>query len=100
MDLPEPWYEIDDVHIREAMQAQLQREIGEEHALAGEGALASAKRDDRDDVLFSLSAGRWAIVDLTWAATPEPDPRWPITWFFDTDAKLNERLQRDATEFS
>lgn len=99
MHLPEPWYEIDGVRIRDALQAQLEREIGEGHALAGESAMAVARRDDRDDVLFSLSAGRWAIVHLTWVATPAPDPRWPRTWVFDTDAKLNVRLHQDAIEF-
>jgi hypothetical protein len=75
---PEPW---EQVAADNNLLAVLQTELGPGHILYGKDLVAIARRGDNDDVLFELKGGefRYAIVHLTWAGRPEPDPRWPGT---------------------
>jgi hypothetical protein len=69
----------------QGLVAELEREVGPGHPLAGVRVVAVARRDDRDDVLFLLpEAGeRLARVHLTWSGRRETDPRWPHTLFYE-----------------
>ncbi|MGC2782013.1 MAG: hypothetical protein WA418_40915 [Bradyrhizobium sp.] len=67
---------------RAALQAELRAELRAEHPLFGLSALAIARRDDQDDVVFALDDGRVAEVHLTWRCSQETDPRWPQTTIY------------------
>jgi hypothetical protein len=68
------------------LTAELQREIGPRHPLAGVRVVPVARRHDRDDVLFLLpeAGDRLALVHLTWSRKREADPRWPNTVFYES----------------
>lgn len=68
-DLLEPWKTIENQR-RPTLEKELERELPLGHALAGKSVRAVAIRVDRDDVLFEVLGGGYAVVHLTWAATP------------------------------
>lgn len=76
---PVPWFATE-----EALDLELARETGARHPLAGRRAVAIARRNDADGVLFRLPDGPalLALVHLTWRR--ETDPRWPFTTSFDS----------------
>ena len=90
---PPPWSATD-----AALDAELAREVGAGHPLAGRRAVAIARRADTDDVLFWLPDGPTllAMVHLTWRR--ETDPAWPYTALFDSveEWMAFEREDRDA----
>ena len=75
---------------------ELAREVGEGHPLAGRSAVAIARREDQDDVLFWLPAGPTllAVVHLTWASRRERSPDWPSTTLYESVAEWVERGMR------
>jgi hypothetical protein len=79
---PEPWFDVRWLWAsrtnREALRAELDREIAEGHALAGFIAEVIAKCEHCDDVAIVLRDETFAIVHLTWSRGPEkpPWPRW------------------------
>jgi len=80
-----PWYSIADNAAQvQAMEAELRRELGRGHPLFGVPVRAVARREDRDDVLFTLEdgTGRVAVVHLTWTYSPPERPPWPSTMVF------------------
>jgi len=62
-----------------SLEAELERELGEDHPLRGALASAIARRDDTDDVLFALSGGPapFAVIRLTWSGTVGLEQRRP-----------------------
>ena len=77
-----PWRAVTAEEGREH-EAELKREVRDEHPLFGLGVEAIAKRDDQDDVLFKIAGSpRVAVVHLTWRGEREKDPRWPFTVLF------------------
>jgi hypothetical protein len=94
----EPWAPIEQPEAREAMQAELQRELCTSHPLFGLSVVALAKRYDQDDVLFGLADGRVAEVHLTWSLRLERDPRWPSTAIFASVAMWAEDQMRPLHE--
>jgi hypothetical protein len=97
-DMPEPWGAFTDENMRVSFEAQLRREVGPGHLLDGIDVHAIARRYDRDDVLFALDRGGWAIVHLAWGETSH-DPRWPTTSLFATKDDVDARIAADASEF-
>jgi hypothetical protein len=89
----EPWHRCDDPRFEE----ELRREICSSHVLHGVAATIIARRQDRDDFLFELPDGRFAIVHLTWAR--ESDPRWPATEVFDSIDELCTIIQHHVDEW-
>ena len=86
IDWPEPWRPIASSKAGIALEAELRRELAGGHPLFGMPAIAIARRQDQDDVLFALPDGRVAEVHLTWRGQPEPDPRWPYTTIYQSVA--------------
>lgn len=98
MKLTEPWQLIGNSFMAAELLAELRREVSKTHPLASHEPRPIARRYDRDDVLFALEAGGWAIVHLTWRRAVEPDQSWPLTQFFDTEAELQDQIARDGAE--
>ena len=75
------------------LEAELAREVGPGHVLAGRRAVAVARRVDNDDVLFHLPDGPalLAVVHLTWTGRREQKPQWPYTELYHSVAEFAER---------
>jgi hypothetical protein len=91
LHLLEPWTSVG-LH-GEQCERELALECGPRHSLHGRKMRAIATRQDCDDVLFVSTDDPFivAVVHLTYANKPEPDPRWPGTAFF---ASLDDWLER------
>lgn len=78
------------------LEAELAREVGPGHVLAGRPAVAVARRTDNDDVLFHLTDGPalLAVVHLTWTGQRERKPEWPHTVLYHSVAEFVERCMR------
>ena len=96
--LSPPWYAIATGEERDSLETQARREIGFGHVLERQRLHAVGRREDRDDVLFHIHDGRWAIVHLAWTPRPSADARWPTTRIFTTATELGERLAADAED--
>lgn len=97
-----PWHPIEDGSPDDGSARELYSELGTRHPLFGVKVRVVGVRQDCDDYLFELldGTGRLAVVHLTFAQHPEPDPRWPRTEFFvDWSHFERDRMQRDAAEF-
>lgn len=95
-----PWYPIEREDERHAMLVELQRELDSTHPLNGVAAIAIARRQDNDDVLFSLEDGRMAVVHLTWIGKQDKSP-FPWTVLYATaEAFVQECLLPDHREWN
>lgn len=86
-----PWYGVDDEAERRGLEAELRREICDEHPLARETVALLARRGDMDEALYQLADGRIAEVHLTWSRHRETDPRWPATAIY---ASIDEWVEK------
>jgi len=80
---------------------ELQRELPIGHQLFGVPVVAIARRNDRDDVLFSRLDGssQVALVHMTWAV--ESSPIYPHTELFESLLTWSEtRMKADHAEFT
>ena len=79
-----PWRPFPDGNYNGLAQ-ELHSELCAEHVLFGVPVVAIGGRQDCDDVLFRLLDGsdRLAVVHLTYAQHPEPNPIWPETRLFE-----------------
>ncbi len=66
------------------LELELAKEVGTQHPLYQQKAVAVARRLDNDDVLFVLPENTLplAVVHLTWKGSPEASPQWPSTVFY------------------
>ena len=95
IELPEPWYWTD-----QDLSRQLDIEISIDHTLKNKSVKTIARRQDKDDVLFQISDGKYAVVHLTWQQYPHSDKRWPTTVIFNTwDDVYQNRILSDAADF-
>jgi hypothetical protein len=60
------------------LTAELQREIGAGHVLAGRRATVVRRCSGCDDVIFRVDDDAFAVVHLTWSGREESQP-WPRT---------------------
>lgn len=75
---------------KQALEAELRREVRRGHPLYSVLLEAIARRDDCDDVLFSLNTSSTvAIVHLSYSI--EEDPLWPHTQVFDSLSEWAEQ---------
>ena len=78
---------MDEEAERQRLGEGLRAEVAAGHPLFGVDVQTVGRSEARDDVLYRLADGRWALVHLTWH---RPDrPPWPATKIFDsvTDAE-------------
>jgi hypothetical protein len=82
-ELPEGWYLLSKESAT-AMEKELHREICKGHVLYGLECFAIARREDRDDFLFSVKGATAPIysVHLTWSE--ETSPEWPYAVPFES----------------
>jgi hypothetical protein len=74
-ELPEPWFRPES-RVRAALVAEALAEIAADHELAGHELTAVVTCAGCDEVIFRVDDGTFALVHLTWAHHPEPQP-WP-----------------------
>ena len=77
-------------------ELELAKEVSSAHPLFGVNALAVARRNDNDDVLYFLPGQEreLAIVHLTYNHN-ENRAEWPHTQFFDSFAAFEEIMKAD-----
>jgi hypothetical protein len=78
------------------LEAELARELGPGHVLAGRRAIAVGRRVDNDDVLFLLPDGPalLAVVHLTWSGQREQRAEWPHAELYRSIDEFTERRMR------
>jgi hypothetical protein len=88
--LPPQWALVP-VDTRAALEAELRTEVAEGHPLFGERAIAIARCEGCDEVVFSVETdpARFVSVHLTWRGAPERPP-WP--WTQDLSLPLSRSL--------
>jgi hypothetical protein len=94
----DPWWDLRgggelEQRQRDALRAELQRELKETHPLFGTHVEVIATCQHCDDVLITSEA-HWAIVHLTWAA--DETPPWPDTTFFDRAQEVEDAAATHA----
>jgi hypothetical protein len=90
--LPTNWWNLDDEpRIRDAYTAELRKECGPSHVLAGRRFQCLGKCEGCDSAVFALDHGEWAIVHLAWAGR-EADPQWPTVEALGTWADVLEAM--------
>lgn len=80
-----PWRQYSGDTPNDALVHELQSELCPEHVLFGIPVVCIGNRQDCDDAVFRLldNTDRLAVVHLTFAQHPEPNPIWPETKLFD-----------------
>ncbi|MBX9737205.1 MAG: hypothetical protein K2X32_09795 [Phycisphaerales bacterium] len=91
-----PWDPIQREDERLGMQSALAREIDVDHPLWGLAVVAIARRQDNDDVLFSLADGRLAVVHLCWAGKKEKPPFPWTTLYMNEEAFVRNGMIDDC----
>lgn len=90
---PEPWEEIGP-ETRQALEAELKREVFAGHPLHGVSVRALARRYHCDDVLFAIAGPpSVAVVHLSYGK--ETNPLWPHSQFY---ADLSEWEEREIEQ--
>lgn len=96
-----PWRRIEGGRADDPVVQELYREVSAGHILYGLKARPIAQRQDCDDVLFQLldGSGRFAVVHLTYAQHPEPDPRWPERVIYREWTGFLQAMKADADDW-
>ncbi len=91
--LPETWLKVA-ADEASRLGAELKREVCSLHPLFGIGAVCIARREGRDDFLFSLPSHSKpiAVVHLTWSKEKAAD--FPWTTFFDSAEDFTANWKR------
>ena len=81
--LSHPWWDLrgtdpSDVDQREALTAELAREVRRGHTLHKVPITVIGRSEASDDIIVQLTDGSWAVVHLTWRGAAERPP-WPWT---------------------
>jgi hypothetical protein len=99
MGWPDTWFPIEFASDKQALVAELLREVQPGHPLHGLQITAIGRRYGRDDVLFLLQDGsdRVAEVHLTWVGERERPP-WPHTLLFPSFKAWLATAQASAEE--
>jgi len=94
--LPAGWVRCEAEQAR-SFEKELRREMPKGHILYGAKFEAVARDEKRDDFLFVLEDGRFAMSHLTWSI--ETDPFWPGTTLYDTYDEWKTEKESDFDEF-
>ena len=94
--LPSHWLDVSGIpEIRDALAAELSREVPAGHALEGRHDTVLARCEICDDVLISVGGNAYAVVHLTWKR--ETDANWPsVEVHTDAGALLADLSDRHA----
>jgi hypothetical protein len=93
--MAEPWWVISN-NIAESLTIELKKELTPSHILYGKKAVAVARRQDNDDVVYWINElNQYAIVHLTY--TKENSSQYPKTQLF-TLRELKKHCQ-EVSEF-
>lgn len=88
--MDEPWWPITK-SMSEFLNEELEKELSTKHILYGKEAIAVARREDNDDVVFWIKElNRYAVVHLTYSK--EASTEYPITSLF-TLSELEEHCK-------
>ncbi|MFB7155629.1 hypothetical protein [Lysinibacillus sp. NPDC056232] len=83
----DPWWLISK-SMSESFNEELEKELSPKHILFGKEAVAVARREDKDDVIFWIKKpNKYAVVHLTYSK--ETSSEFPITSLF-TLSELEE----------
>ena len=96
-----PWEPVSTGDVEYARE--LERELSDQHPLFGIPAVAIAKRNDCDDVLFLTAdpTKPLAAVHLTWRARSESSSTWPFTKTYESWFDwIERRMKPDHKEYS
>jgi hypothetical protein len=94
-----PWTTLTPTE-REALEAELVRELHGDHPLHDRSARAFLRRIDRDDVLFIVSRPvQLAVVHLTFASSAPEQAPWPKTEVYEQTWQFVDRTHKDAIEY-
>jgi hypothetical protein len=94
----EPWRPITEESHARALEAELAREVNDQHILYGTRATAVAT-GNCDDVLYLLASGPFqlAVVHLTWSGKTDLHDEFPSTdVYVDLDSFVRDRMMIDA----
>jgi len=83
-NLPDGWSALSE-NIASEMEQELSKELCKEHVLYNQKVNAIARKDDRDDFLFSSKEvkGAFFVVHLTWSK--ETSSLWPTCTEFSSE---------------
>jgi hypothetical protein len=96
----EPWYLLDQPSRRRGLARELALEVGPLHPIWGTDPVVLGTRDDCDDIVVSLSGGRFAIVHLIWHGAIDQFPdRYPSTKLFADAAAFQRQIDADADDW-
>lgn len=95
-----PWHPVEREDVRRALFDELRREAGPAHPLRGLAAIAVGRRQDNDDVLFSLVDGRMAVVHLTWTGKEDASPHPWMNLYPTTEAFVRDRMLPDHAKWT
>lgn len=87
------WLKVENIH-EDMLATEFYRELHPRHALYGVEAMALAKSEGTDEVLFSLGNGKCAIVHLTYAK--EKTEKFPLFLLFDTVEQSLKHITADV----
>ncbi len=91
MQWPDVWEQVAP-NARQALEAELQREVAPGHLLYSVDVSALARRNDCDDMLFSLNGSTSvAVVHLSYGNNT--DILWPHTQFFSSLKEWKKQQQ-------
>ncbi|EAZ85664.1 hypothetical protein AB9L15_08240 [Lysinibacillus fusiformis] len=83
----DPWWLISK-GMSESLNEELKKELSQQHILYGKEAIAVARREDNDDVIFWIEKmNKYAVVHLTYSI--ETSSEYPITSLY-TRRELEE----------
>ncbi|MDD1505264.1 hypothetical protein PVA17_21325 [Lysinibacillus sp. CNPSo 3705] len=83
----DPWWLIS-TSMSESLTKELEKELSQKHILYGKEAVAMARREDNDDVIFWIKKlNKYAVVHLTYSKETSND--FPMTLLF-TLSELEE----------
>jgi hypothetical protein len=91
--LPETWAKVADAEARR-LEAELKREVCSLHPLFGLTVVCIARREGRDDFLFSLPTHSkpLAVIHLTWSKEKTTD--FPWTTLFESAEDFTANWKR------
>lgn len=97
--IPQAWWDLRtggsvEAEQRDALERELNLEVGAGHTLYGRRFSVLARSPERDDILIALDDHTWAVVHLTWRRARE-NPPWPATAVFDS---LSEAIRSVAAD--